>query len=174
VLRVSAKVRAFVALGTNVPHLGAAGPALLKQALAALQAAGLRLRALSSVWETPAWPPDGGQPNYFNAVAELAAEGLSPQPLYEVLRGVEARFGRVRRERWAARTLDLDLLAMDGFSGTFGDLVLPHPRVHERAFVLAPLAELAPHWRHPTLQLSAAEMLAGLSLAGYRRLDRSG
>ena len=63
-------------------------------------------------------------------------QGLTPQQLYAVLRAIETRFGRERRERWAARTLDLDIVAMDGLSGTFGAITLPHPRMHERAFVL--------------------------------------
>lgn len=163
-------MRAFVALGTNLPYRGVAGPALLARAVAALRSAGLSPRALSSVWETPAWPPDSGQPNYFNAVAELDAEGLAPQPLYETLCTVEIAFGRERRDRWAARTLDLDLVAMDAFVGVFGALTLPHPRMQERGFVLAPLAEIAPDWRHPSSGLNAVELLAGASTEGYRRL----
>jgi len=77
-------------------------------------------------------------------VAELDAGDLQPQPLYETLAAIERRFGRERRIRWAPRTLDLDIIAMDGFVGTFGEITLPHPRMHERAFVPAPLAEIAP------------------------------
>ena len=132
-----------------------------------MRAAGLAPRALSGVWQTEAWPHGSGQPDYYNAVAELDGAGHEPPPLYAVLSQIERSFGRERREKWAPRTLDLDIIAMDGFAGTFGGIELPHPRMHERAFVLAPLAEVAPNWRHPGNGRSAAELLAGLA-PGYR------
>lgn len=163
--------RVFVALGSNLPHDGLSGQALLARAVTALQSAGLTVQARSGVWRSPAWPPGAGQPDYANALVELDPEGLSPQPLYRTLRGLEEKFGRERRERWAARTLDLDIVAMDGFEGTAGGLTLPHPRMHERAFVLAPMAEIAPDWRHPVLAKSVREMLAEApDGAGCRRL----
>jgi 2-amino-4-hydroxy-6-hydroxymethyldihydropteridine diphosphokinase len=158
---------AFIALGANLPFEDVSGAALLARAVGALRGDGLALQALSGVWETEAWPQGAGQPDYYNAVARLDAGALEPQPLYERLTAIERRFGRERRARWAARTLDLDIVTMDGRIGTFGAITLPHPRMHERAFVLAPLAELAPEWRHPVLGLGAAELLAGLP-AGYR------
>jgi 2-amino-4-hydroxy-6-hydroxymethyldihydropteridine diphosphokinase len=154
--------RVFVALGSNLPHGDLAGPALLARAAAALQCAGLTVRASSGVWRSAAWPTGADQPDYVNAVVELDPQGLSPQPLYQTLREIEAQFGRERRERWASRTLDLDIIAMDGCEGTLDGLTLPHPRMHERAFVLAPLAEIAPDWRHPTIGKTVREMLAGL------------
>ena len=149
---------------------GAPAPRVLARAVSAMQAAGLVPRALSGIWESAAWPPSD-QPDYYNAVAEVDPAGLSPQPLYATLREIELRFGRERRERWAARTLDLDILALDGCAGTFGAITLPHPRMHERAFVLAPLDEVAPEWRHPQTGLSPGEMLALLAPGNrYRRL----
>ena len=150
-----------------MPFEGVEGSQLLARAVAAMQAAGLVPRALSGVWQTEAWPQGSSQPDYYNAVAQLDGEGWEPQPLYAVLARIERAFGRERRERWAPRTLDLDIVAMDGFVGEFGAVTLPHPRVQDRAFVLAPLAELAPDWRHPGSGLSVVELLAGLS-PGYR------
>jgi 2-amino-4-hydroxy-6-hydroxymethyldihydropteridine diphosphokinase len=162
---------AFVAMGTNLPFEGVSGPALLARAVAALGSAGLAPRALSGVWETAAWP-SSDQPDYYNAAVELDPRGLSPQPLYEILRSVEASFGRNRREQWAPRTLDLDLIAVGALAGRYGGVVLPHPRMHERAFVLAPLAEIAPHWRHPELGRTTQELFAGLQ--GNYRYRRMG
>ncbi len=159
--------RAFVALGANMPFEGVQGPDLLARALAALSDAGLSLLALSGVWQTEAWPRGSGQPDYFNAVVEVDAGDRSPAALYHLLRGVEGRFGRQRRERWASRTLDLDIVAIERLRGAFDGIKLPHPRMHERAFVLAPLGEIAPDWRHPESGLTVAEMLAGLP-ADYR------
>jgi 2-amino-4-hydroxy-6-hydroxymethyldihydropteridine diphosphokinase len=161
---------AYIALGSNLPFEGLEPPMLLARAVSALQDAGLQLRSCSGIWRTAAWPPSD-QPDYYNAVVAVDAGERSPQDLYEVLRQIEARFGRQRREKWAARTLDLDIVAMDDLAGTFGGVALPHPNMHKRAFVLAPMDEVAPEWRHPESGLSPSEMLDLLHEAyRYRRV----
>lgn len=161
---------AYIALGSNLPFEGMDSPALLARAVSALREAGLQLRSCSGIWRTAAWPPSD-QPDYYNAVVVVDAGERAPQALYDVLREIETRYGRERREKWAARTLDLDIVAMDGFVGTFGDIRLPHGRLDKRAFVLAPLAEAAPEWRHPISKSSASHLLACLPPSCYRRVD---
>lgn len=155
--------RTFIALGTNLPFQGLAGPALLLAALESIAGAGVKAPKRSSFWSSPPWPPElAGQPSFVNAVAEVDPSDLDAPALFALLTQVEAQYGRERRERWAARTLDLDVVDFRGEISEASGLVLPHPRAHERAFVLAPLAEIAPEWRHPVLCLSAAECLARL------------
>jgi 2-amino-4-hydroxy-6-hydroxymethyldihydropteridine diphosphokinase len=167
----NAETRTFVALGTSLAFEGVSGVALLRQAVAAIETEGLTIGARSGVWRTAAWPPESGQPDYSNAVIELRDLKLSPHDLFDRLAAIEVRFGRERRERWAARTLDLDIVAMDAWVGEFDGITLPHPRMQERAFVLAPLAEVSAGWVHPALGLDAAELLARLPAEGYSRVD---
>jgi 2-amino-4-hydroxy-6-hydroxymethyldihydropteridine diphosphokinase len=141
----------FVALGANLPHPRHGPPrAVLEAALTGLQARGLRVVRRSRWYRSPAWPPGSGAPDYVNGVAEVACD-LEPQALLAELHAVEAEFGRARGIRNAPRTLDLDLLDWHGVvrAADDGPPELPHPRMHERGFVLLPLAELAPDWRHP-------------------------
>lgn len=147
---------AYVGLGSNLPWMGDR-LATLRAAVAELDASALHethVRACSSVFEARALVPEGepGQPDYLNAVVELAT-GLDAVELMLGLLELEQRYGRVRGGRWAARTLDLDLLLYVPAGATTSievdisapRLVLPHPRAVQRDFVLAPLAELAPH-----------------------------
>ena len=149
----------LIALGANLPS--AAGPpaASLSAALGRLKECGITILSVSSFYQTPAWP-DPSLPPYINAVASMATR-LQPAELLLLLHDVEAGFGRARGAANASRTLDLDLLDYDGRIMA-SELVLPHPRMAERSFVLAPLAEIAPGWQHPLTRLGAGELLAGL------------
>jgi 2-amino-4-hydroxy-6-hydroxymethyldihydropteridine diphosphokinase len=152
----------FVAIGANLASADGASPLVTcKQAAAALDGvAGLRLTGLSRWYETTPIPPSG-QPPYINGVARL--EGSSaPEFLLARLQRIEHDFGRVRGVANAARTLDLDIIAMGDLVCAAPDPILPHPRMHQRAFVLAPLLDLAPDWRHPVLGRTARALLDAL------------
>lgn len=151
----------FVALGANLPGPGGAPPrATLAWAIGRLNALpGLRLQAVSRFWDSAPVPPSD-QPRYLNAVAAYAGVA-TPRALLAALHALEAEAGRVRGERDAARTLDLDLLDLDGLVQG-GAPVLPHPRLADRGFVLRPLAEVAPGWRHPVTGVAIATLIAAL------------
>ncbi len=160
----------FIAIGANLPGPdGLPARQTCARAAAALgEIAGLALLRLSA-WYATAPDPPSGQPDYVNGVAELAG-AMAPAALLAHLMAIELRFGRVRTVANAPRTLDLDIVAMGALVRAAPDPVLPHPRAHLRAFVMVPLAELAPDWRHPLLGATAAAIAAGLPRAGIRRL----
>lgn len=115
-----------------------------------------------SAWYRSAPIPVSDQPWFVNGVISVLTE-CSPEALLQNLHAVENEYGRIRVRRNESRTLDLDLLAYeDHVLEEAGGLVVPHPRIAERAFVLLPLADLAPQWRHPVTGRTASEMLADL------------
>jgi 2-amino-4-hydroxy-6-hydroxymethyldihydropteridine diphosphokinase len=133
----------------------------LAAALVALEAEGIRVTTRSAWYRTEP-VPRSDQPWFVNAVASLATDLAAPD-LLAVLQAVEGQFGRVRGERNAARVLDLDLLDHRGQVSETASLILPHPRLHQRRFVLLPLAEIAPSWRHPVSGLTAEQLLSRLA-----------
>jgi 2-amino-4-hydroxy-6-hydroxymethyldihydropteridine diphosphokinase len=172
---------ALVALGANLGAEGLAPVQMIVRALAALSAAGLPVRAVSRFFRTPAFPAGSG-PDFVNACAAVDPGGRDPEAVLAVLHGIEADLGRVRLTRWGARVIDLDLLAMGDAilpdPATEAEwrnlppetqaqvapdrLILPHPRLSERGFVLIPLADIAPLWRHPATGQSVAAMAKAL------------
>lgn len=173
----------MVALGANLASRAGPPEETIRLALKEISEGGLEVVRHSRLYDTPAYPvPD--DPAYVNAVAEIAGSP-GPKALLQRLHEIEALFGRERKQRWGMRTLDLDLLASGDLilpnRAEFqrwrdlapearqlrapDELILPHPRLHERAFVLVPLAEIAANWRHPVSGDTVAEMLARLPAA---------
>ena len=149
---------AYVALGSNLGDRFA----YVRSGLSALgETAGVRVEQTSQMRQTS---PVGGpseQGDFLNAVASVLTS-LDAVELLDVLQAIEDRFGRQRRERWGPRTLDLDLLLYDDAVIETERLIVPHPRMHERRFVLEPLCDVAPEAIHPVLGLTARELLERL------------
>jgi 2-amino-4-hydroxy-6-hydroxymethyldihydropteridine diphosphokinase len=152
----------FLGLGANLPSPIHGGPLdTLKAALVALAGAGVTVKRCSRFYRS-APVPASDQPWYLNAIAEVASD-LHPAQLMTLLHEIEANFGRTRSSANAPRVLDLDLLIHgERVSGPGEWPCLPHPRLSERAFVLLPLAELAPDWRHPRTGRCLAELIEAL------------
>ncbi|CAA9585286.1 MAG: 2-amino-4-hydroxy-6-hydroxymethyldihydropteridinepyrophosphokinase [uncultured Truepera sp.] len=159
-----ARPLAHVALGSNL-----ADPLLqLRRARQGLSEL-CELVSTSSLWRTAPVGGPPGQGDYLNAVVVLRPKADDPQRFLTELLGLEAAQGRVRNVRWDARTLDLDLLSWGTLVLQQPNLTLPHPRLLERAFVLAPLCEAAPGWRHPVSGEGACAALRALAADGIER-----
>lgn len=170
--------KGLVALGSNVAGPVGSRARTLAEALRRLHGESVRVVAISRFYRTPCIP-EGAGPDFVNAVAAVETE-VEPEALLARLHAIEASLGRVRGRRWAARVIDLDLLDLDGrilpdaqtqaawrclppeaqARAAPDRLILPHPRLQDRAFVLVPLAEIAPEWHHPVLGATAEALLA--------------
>jgi 2-amino-4-hydroxy-6-hydroxymethyldihydropteridine diphosphokinase len=150
----------LIGLGANLPGASGAPAKTIEAALRALDRGPCRVLSRSRLYESPPWPLPSDQPSYVNAAARLET-ALDPEKLLAHLHGIERQFGRVRGSRNEARTLDLDLLDFDGRVRE-GDPTLPHPRLDARAFVLYPLRDVAPDWRHPAGGLTLSELITAL------------
>lgn len=161
------RVMIVIAIGANLRGVAGSPRDNCEAALVALDAAGVTIRRRSSWYRSPPWPPpsgdDDGQPWYVNGVV-LAETSQGPVELLATLHAIEARFGRVRSSATvnAARPLDLDLVDYDGMVRDAAPPILPHPRLDARAFVLRPLAEIAPNWRHPKSGRSVKDLADAL------------
>ena len=181
----------LIALGSNLPVDDSGPVSTLQNALRQLDSvSGVSVDRVSAWYRTPAWPAGSG-PDFVNGAAALRS-AKSPEEILQELHGVEKSLGRQRKIRWGARTCDLDLLGAESRvlpdaatmrrwieAGPHKDripetLMVPHPRIQERAFVLIPLADIAPGWVHPVLNFSVIEMLEAIpdaDLADISRLD---
>ncbi|WP_092692618.1 2-amino-4-hydroxy-6-hydroxymethyldihydropteridine diphosphokinase [Tranquillimonas rosea] len=189
--RVSDCPEILVALGANLPRADETPSATIRAAVESLADEDFRLVAASPLYRTPCFPPGAG-PDYVNAAAVFCGPDAASEVLSRLHR-VESAFSRERVERWGSRTLDLDLLAVgervcpdavtvrqwidlplaEQTRATPEQLILPHPRLQERGFVLVPLADVAPDWRHPLLDVTVREMCEALpeeARAGITRL----
>lgn len=175
--------RYLAAIGGNLP-VGSMQPLdVVTAGLAAIAAAGVTAIRCSALYRTPAFPPGAG-PDFVNGALSFQSS-LWPAQVLNIFHEIETSFARTRHHRWAGRTLDLDLVAAGNAvlpdattwrhwhdltpaaqrTETPGELILPHPRLQDRAFVLVPLMDVAPEWRHPVLGRTIAEMCAEIPAA---------
>lgn len=172
--------RALIALGSNLASNAGDSSYILAQALVSLCEKDLEICAVSRFFRTPCFPAGAG-PDYVNA-AVLVSSGQSAGAILAHLHAIEHQFGRERQQRWGMRTLDLDLLALEQTilpdsrtqrhwmdlrlasqqKLTPKQLILPHPRLQDRAFVLVPMADIAADWCHPLLNKTVREMCENL------------
>jgi 2-amino-4-hydroxy-6-hydroxymethyldihydropteridine diphosphokinase len=165
-LRIDADLMILIGVGANLP--GPAGQSPFETCNEAVQVIsklpGLKTAAVSP-WYRTAPVPRNAQPYFCNGIARMEGT-MDPLTLLGELQKIEVQFGRKRGDHNAPRTLDLDIIDLNGIIRALPPLTLPHPRAHLRAFVLRPLMDVAPAWRHPTLRRGVASLLADLPPQG--------
>lgn len=182
--------QSMVAFGANLQLGSLSLEQTIFAAIKAFRDEDLDVISTSNLYETPSFPAGSG-PNYINGALLITPRHFAqPQEILAALHRIEARFGRQRVQRWGGRTLDLDLIACDDTvlpdQATFqrwfdmplaeqasrapDQIIVPHPRMQDRAFVLVPLADVAPEWRHPVLQKTVTQLLADLPEAARREV----
>ena len=159
----------YIALGANLPSADGPPETTLRRVLALLPARGVAVEAVSPFYRSPAWPK-ASDPAFVNAVARVRTK-LTPGVLMRLLLQIETAFGRRRGVKWAPRTLDLDIVDYAGLVTDTAHLMLPHPQTHERNFVLRPLADIAPGWRHPVTGEGVVDLLKIVGEEGLERLE---
>lgn len=160
----------LIAIGANLPYAGQAARDTCEHVVTALRdVPGLDIDAVSAWYESAPVPPSG-QPPYINGVVRGRA-WIGAEALLDALHAIETRFGRERSIPNAARTVDLDIITYGCACQTHPYLTLPHPRAHERAFVLLPLRDVAPDWVHPLSKKTLAELLPDVAGQEIRRIE---
>ncbi|MBT4485646.1 MAG: 2-amino-4-hydroxy-6-hydroxymethyldihydropteridine diphosphokinase [Candidatus Latescibacteria bacterium] len=160
-------MKAYLGLGSNIGNRFEN----LNEAVRLLnEAAEIRVMNVSKIYETV---PVGGpeQPDYLNAAVEIETT-LEPATLYQQCSTIERALGRVRMERYGPRIIDIDIVLYEQLVVKTDDLNIPHPQMHERAFVLCPLADLAPDCVHPVLGLTVSELLECVNQSGVQKIDK--
>jgi 2-amino-4-hydroxy-6-hydroxymethyldihydropteridine diphosphokinase len=158
----------LIALGSNLSSRAGGPKETLLAALDELAARGMTIVKRSGFYRSAAWP-DPSDPPFVNAVASVRTS-LDPSALLKLLHQVEMRFGRKRGRPNAPRTLDLDLIDYEG-KVQDGPVILPHPRLDDRLFVLVPLREIAPGWRHPVTGRTVDELIRAAPRADVQLLS---
>ena len=157
----------YIAFGANLSN----PKVTFKAAISSLETKGVSIRKLSGLWQSPAWPPGSQQPDYINACAQVSFNGEARE-LLDILHDVEAELGRERTVQNAARTLDLDLLDFRGqLIQDKAGMIIPHPRMLTRGFVLFPLAEIAKDWQDPVSGRGIDDWIARLPLADVEDME---
>jgi 2-amino-4-hydroxy-6-hydroxymethyldihydropteridine diphosphokinase len=173
----------LIAMGANLPSATGTALETLEKSLELFMLESLQIQRISKWFSTPAFPAGSG-PDFVNGAVLVATE-LNPPDVLAALHRIEEKMGRTRENRWEPRLCDLDLIAYDDIiwpdldtfeewksldlssqqTKTPDQLVLPHPRLQDRSFVLVPLNEIAPDWVHPVTRITISEMLAALPAA---------
>lgn len=180
----------IIAIGSNLSHRLKGEQSLVDAALELLSSESLRILKTSALYHSPAFPTGSG-PDYTNGVV-LCTTTLARDSLLQMLHRIEKNLGRIRTKRWASRVIDLDLIDyagqvspdLDGFKKWFElplkeqmqqtpeQLILPHPRLQDRLFVLIPMRDIAPNWVHPVTNLSVSQMLGAFKSEELTEIQR--